>query len=107
MIAAELRCSAANGGFGNNRPDPIPSLVASAILLALRCSSFVGNGMVSASSSDSVVSSVKPAAYMLIASSTVIPSYFETGLPVWSIVMSLTELHLVRTLLRSVILLSR
>ena len=80
MIAAELRCSAANGGFGKSRFGPIISLIASAILLDRRISSFTGNGVVSTSSSDSVMSSVKPAAYMLIASSTVIPSYFETGL---------------------------
>lgn len=104
MIALELVVSEVNGRVNNNEV-PMLSLIASAILIdLLRSSSLVEASLESLASSSG--SSVNPAAYISIASSTVIPPAFETGLDCGSLVDSVTEVPFVKILLRSVLVVS-
>ncbi len=87
------------------RTDHMSSLIASAILMDLRCSSSLIEVSLESLGSRSP-SSVNPAAYMSIASSTVIPPLLETGRDPGSFVRSVTDVPLVKTLLRSVLVVS-
>lgn len=85
---------------------PIVSWVASAIFLdRLRSPSLIEVSLESFGPISSS-SSANPAAYISIASSTVILSAFETGLDCRSIVEPVTEVPLVKTLLLSVLVVS-
>ena len=84
---------------------PMVYLIASAIFIDLLLSSSLNEVSLEASAPGSS-SSANPAAYISIASSTVILSTFETGLDCWSTVESVIEVLLVSTLLLSVLVVS-
>lgn len=104
MIASEPLDSPVTGLDGVIKP-PMLSLTASAILIDLRrSSSLIDVSLESLMSGSS--SSANPAAYMSMASSTVIPPALEPGRDRASAVNSVMEVPLVATLLLSVLVVS-
>lgn len=105
MMAVELLEPEVGGRTGGSNSESILSLIASAMRIdRLRSSSLMVEGA-GLSWSDSK-SSAKPATYMSIASSTVIPMGLEIGLSEDSTIDSYIDVSLVTTLLLSVLVVS-